>query len=110
MNVIKNIFAILLVSITFSGIAQTSKKYTEINFRVEGNCGMCEKRIENALDIKGVKLADWNVKTKNCRVVFKNTVITEEEIHKIIAKEGHTTEMVKATKEDYDNLHGCCKY
>jgi hypothetical protein len=32
------------------------------------------------------------------------------EIKKAVAKVGHDTEEVKATKEDYDNLHSCCKY
>ena len=71
---------------------------------------MCEKRIENALDIKGIKIGDWNVTTKNCHVVYKITQYTEEQIHQIIADLGHTTEKIKATKQSYDNLHGCCKY
>ncbi len=71
---------------------------------------MCETRIERALDQKGIKLADWNLETKQCRVVYKTELYTELEIHQLIADVGHSTSKVKATKEAYDNLHSCCKY
>jgi hypothetical protein len=29
---------------------------------------MCKERIENALDIKGVKVATWSVETKICNI------------------------------------------
>ena len=41
---------------------------------------MCKERIENALDIKGIKLADWNEETKICKITFKPEVITEDKI------------------------------
>jgi hypothetical protein len=31
-------------------------------------------------------------------------------VKKAIAKAGHDVGEVKATQEDYDNLHSCCKY
>lgn len=108
MKILKLLLAVVIVIITTTAFSQS--KYKEINFRVEGNCGMCETRIENALDLKGIKLADWDVKTKNCRVVYKTAKIKEEEIHQIIADKGHSTDKIKASKEAYDSLHGCCKY
>lgn len=102
------LFALLFIG--FQTVAQSTSKVKDITFHVEGNCGMCEKRIENALDIKGVKLADWDMKTKECRVVFRTDKISEEQIHQVIADAGHTTAKVKVKPEVYDNLHGCCKY
>ena len=32
------------------------------------------------------------------------------DVKKAVAKVGHDTDEVKATDEEYDNLHGCCKY
>ena len=108
MQYIKILLVAIVLTSGVQGISQS--KFKEINFRVEGKCDMCEKRIENALDIKGIKVADWDVTTKNCRVFYKTTLYSEEEIHQLIADLGHTTEKIKATKQSYDNLHGCCKY
>jgi copper chaperone CopZ len=108
MNFIKVIVLGLLMSHGLNAISQS--KYEEINFRVEGNCGMCESRIEKALDVKGIKLGDWTLASKNCRVIYKTSLYTEREIHQIIADLGHSTALIKTTDEAYDKLHGCCKW
>ena len=108
MKSLKIFLAVTAIFIASSSLAQS--KYKEINFSAKGTCGMCEKRIENALDLKGIKLADWDVKTHNCRVIYNTQKYNEMDIHKIVAKFGHTTDKVKATDEAYNNLHGCCKY
>ena len=92
-----------------SGISQ-SDKIKKIKFQVNGVCEMCKDRIETALDIKGIRLADWNIKTKFCRVKFNSEVISENKIHQLIAKLGHDTSKCKATDEDYNNLYYCCHY
>jgi periplasmic mercuric ion binding protein len=109
MKSIKYIFALVAIAIASFGYAQSSGTKT-ITFKVDGNCGMCKDRIENALSIKGVKSSTWNVKTKMIEVIYKPSKITEMQIHQAIAKVGHDTDKVKATKEDYKGLHGCCKY
>ena len=38
-------------------------KYNTTTLEVDGLCGMCEERIENAAYIKGVKKADWSQET-----------------------------------------------
>ena len=92
-----------------SGISQ-SDKIKKIKFQVNGVCEMCKNRIETALDVKGIRLADWNIKTKFCRVKFNSEVISENKIHQLIAKLGHDTSKCKATDEDYNNLYHCCHY
>ena len=92
-----------------SGISQ-SDKIKKIKFQVNGVCEMCNNRIETALDVKGIRLADWNIKTKFCRVKFNSEVISENKIHQLIAKLGHDTSKCKATDEDYNNLYYCCHY
>ena len=110
MKTLKYIFALAAIIVASFGYAQSSSSTKIITFKVDGNCGMCKDRIENALSIKGVKSANWNVKTKMIEVVYKPSKISELQIHQAIAKIGHDTEKVKATKEDYQGLHGCCKY
>jgi len=106
----KNLLLIIMLLISATVFGQKTSKYKEINFQVSGICGMCEDRIENALNIKGIRVAEWDQESGNCKVIYNTTKITEMEIHQAIAKAGHDTDKVKATKEDYDNLHGCCKY
>ena len=83
---------------------------TKISFEVAGVCGMCEERIENALDTKGITYADWSQETKICQVTFNASKITEKQIHQIIAKVGHDTQVCRAKDEDYNGLHQCCQY
>lgn len=102
--------AILLVVFATLTLAATAQKKAEIQFEVSGVCGMCEERIEKALDIPGIISAEWDREKKQATVAYKTKVITEIEIHQLIAAAGHDTEKVKATDEVYANLHGCCKY
>ena len=88
--------------------AQTGK--VTCKFKVEGVCGMCKTKIENAAFVKGVKFASWDKNTGIIEVVYKSDKTTEQKIHESIAKSGYTTEKVKATDEAYNALPKCCRY
>jgi copper chaperone CopZ len=94
----------LIASMAFSQKAQTS------SFKVFAVCGMCEERIEKALDTKGVKIADFDVETGICTVTYNPKKIIELDLHQLVAGVGHDTEKIKATDEAYQALHSCCKY
>lgn len=79
-------------------------------FKVSGNCEMCKERIEDALDVKGVKTADWNQKTKMITVVYDKSKITEDKIHELITKAGYETSKKAADQDAYKELPGCCQY
>jgi copper chaperone CopZ len=79
-------------------------------FKVYGNCGMCEKRIEKAAKIEGVTVADWDVDTKMLSVTFDAAKVKPGQIHKAVAAVGHDTDKVKADDAVYNDLHGCCQY
>ena len=80
-------------------------------FTVYGNCGMCERTIENSLkDIEGVDKADWDMETGEMTVVFNPEVISLDAIKQKIAEVGYDTDSHRATDEVYNNLHGCCQY
>lgn len=81
-----------------------------IKFIVNGNCEMCENRIETALNVNGVEHADWDVSTKICSVTYNSSKIKEDNIHRIIALAGHDTPRYKAEEIKYQELHACCKY
>jgi hypothetical protein len=98
----------ILLLITVAANAQS--KNVKATIKVYGNCTMCKKRIETALDTKGVKQAIWDPKTKELQVVYASGKISEMEIHQIVAAVGHDTDKVKATDEAYAELPFCCLY
>ncbi len=79
-------------------------------FKVWGNCGMCEDKIEASLKVNGVKEADWNSDTKIMEVSYDSTLITLDEIHKKISATGYDTQKYKSADSTYSNLHECCQY
>ena len=80
-------------------------------FKVAGNCGMCETRIENAaLSVDGVTSAEWDKKSEMIKVEYDSNKTESSNIQMAIAKAGHDTELHKADNKTYDKLPGCCKY
>jgi len=80
-------------------------------FKVAGNCGMCETRIENAaLSVDGVTSAEWDKKSEMIKVEYDSNKTESSNIQMAIVKAGHDTELHKADDKTYDKLPGCCKY
>ena len=87
-----------------------AQKTIETSFTVSGICGMCEDRIEDALDVKGVKMASYDLDTHTLTVAYNSEKISEDQIHVLLNAAGHDTEKSLATDEEYDTVHSCCKY
>ncbi|MDA3821843.1 MAG: heavy-metal-associated domain-containing protein [Bacteroidales bacterium] len=99
---------VLMVLSTFTVFANAGN--TE-KFKVAGNCGMCETRIEKAAkSVDGVSSADWDKETKMIKVTFDSKKTDIHKIHIAIAKAGHDTKMHSASDEVYNSLPACCKY
>jgi len=93
------------VASLFAGSVKTEE------FKVGGNCGMCEARIEKAaLSVEGVTSAEWNKETKVIKVGFDQSATEIQKVHKAIASSGHDTELVSAKDATYEVLPGCCHY
>lgn len=108
----KIILAIVVCFFAFSAQAQSKKnKNAKYDIEVNGNCEMCKKRIENAaFSVKGVKSAEYHTDDKTLHLILNETKCSLTDVKKAIAKAGHDTDEIKATDEDYNNLHGCCQY
>jgi periplasmic mercuric ion binding protein len=104
----KIILTLLISFLSVSVFAQS--KIVTATIKVYGNCSMCKKRIETALDNAGIKTAEWDTKTKNLKVVYNSKKISEKQIHELVAKAGHDTDKVKAKEETYASLPFCCLY
>jgi copper chaperone CopZ len=86
-NVI-TLFVLLLTTIT----TYSQNKNAKASFEVDGVCMMCKARIEKAcITTKGVKTADWDVKTHELKVVFDERKINVNDIKAKVAEVGHDT-------------------
>jgi mercuric ion binding protein len=84
---------------------------TDISFGVRGNCAMCKKTIENAVNgVEGVSNVNWDVEEKKIAVSFDDLKTNEMAIHKAIAASGYDTEKVEGSLDAYDGLPSCCQY
>ncbi|PWA08376.1 heavy-metal-associated domain-containing protein [Flavobacterium laiguense] len=109
----KNMVAVLLMAIVgFSAQGQEKKnKNAKYTTEINGNCEQCQKRIQKAaFSVSGVKSASWSIETHQLSLIINEEKTSLSDVNKAIAKAGHDTKEVKATKEDYDNLHFCCQY
>lgn len=112
----KYFFLPLLLTLMLGGTACQAQKASkekallQTEFKVEGVCGMCADRIENALSVRGVKTAQWDQDTKMATVIYNPAKISVKKMESLVAEIGHDTEGTKATDDAYSNLHTCCKY
>jgi len=105
----KKIIILIIACVTTFTYAQD--KNTKASIEVDGVCQLCKKRIEKAaIRTKGVKSAFWNVNTHELKLIYDGRKTNIETISTNIAKVGHDTKEVKATKEAYNSVNPCCKY
>lgn len=103
------VFSLLSLMFLVSGVLFAQLKTQE--FKVKGNCGMCEARIEKAAkSVDGVSMADWNKESKVIKVSFDESKSSVQKVQKAIADAGHDTPGHKAKNEVYNALPACCKY
>lgn len=105
----KNVLVLFVLICATTMSAQN--KNAKASFEVDGVCKMCKERIEKAcIKTKGVKMANWNVKTHELKLVFDERKTDLETIKKNVAAVGHDTKEFKATDEVYNKIDACCKY
>ena len=90
---------------------EASENTKTASFKVYGECGMCEDRIEKAAtSVEGVCSSEWDKETKMIKLTYHPEKVKVEKIHKAIALVGHDTEKGTASNEVYASLPACCKY
>lgn len=109
----KKLILILLITLTGLSVQAQEKKDKNAKHEIEvkGNCDQCKKRIEKAAyGVKGVKSAVWEQDGQDLHLIIDETKCSLDNVRAAIAKAGHDTDTVKATNDDYNNLHSCCHY
>lgn len=102
-------FLIILGLMGFSGVA-LGQGSLKTEFTAKGCCPMCEDRIIGALDVSGVRAAEWDQFEQKAIVVYKPKKISEERIQQLVAEAGHDTDRFTASDEAYGDLDACCLY
>lgn len=78
---------------------------------VNGLCGMCKTRIEEAaLGTRGVKEASWDNDKRILSVIYLPERFNPDRLHYRIASAGHDTRELLAPDPVYAALPQCCKY
>ena len=80
-------FCIASTSLT-SCEAQVKNAKTE-TVKIYGNCGMCEKTIETAGNVKKVVKVDWDKDSKLAILTYDSTKTNQDEILKARIQAGH---------------------
>jgi len=106
----KNILLLLLSLFSFGMASAQNNVDSTSTFRVYGECVQCQHRIENALKIKGVQSANWDITTKILNVVYDPSAIHLQQIKSKILSVGHDLEDQKADDKIYNALPECCHY
>lgn len=110
MKSLKYILSVACILVLSANTTFAQKQEVTTEFKVEGVCGECKSRIENAAYIKGVKFCEWNKETEMLKVVYNPGKVTIDAIHASIANAGHDTDKVTADSLAYNKLPKCCAY
>ena len=105
----KNFMLFLGAALLFTS-SSFGQKTVETSFWVAGVCNSCKHRIETALDMKGVKYANYELSTHTLTVAFKSKKVTEDQIHVALHAIGHDTSKGKCSDQEYSKISNCCKY
>ncbi len=100
----------ITVLLSFTSCNAQIKNATTETVKIYGNCGMCEKTIEKAGNLKDIAKIDWNVDTKMATITYDTKKTNQDEILRRIALSGYDSDKFLAPDDVYNNLHGCCQY
>ena len=110
MKSISKILVAITILLSFTSCnAQIKNAKTEI-VKIYGNCGMCEKTIEKAGNLKKIAKVDWNVDTKMATLTYDSKKTNQDVILKRIALSGYDSDKFLAPDNAYSKLPGCCQY
>ena len=109
---LKYIICILCFLISNASFTQIVEKrnLSDTTLKVFGACEMCKSRIEDALQLKGINKAIWDVDSKILSLQFDPQKISLDKIENTIISVGHDLVNKKAKDFIYQDLPECCHY
>jgi copper chaperone CopZ len=111
MKTFRNAAVCMALVLFFLPIEAKQAESDSVSVWVDGLCGMCKTRIEEAaLSVRGVQEASWDMDTKILDLTVDPEKFKSQKLHYKIASVGHDTEELLAPDPVYAALHECCKY
>ena len=110
MKSISKILVAITILLSFTECNAQIKNAKTETVKIYGNCGMCEKVIEKAGNLKKEVKVDWNVDTKMATITYDAKKTNQDAILKRIALAGYDSDKFLAPDNAYNNLPGCCHY
>ena len=108
-SISKMLIAITMLLSMTACEAQIKDAKTE-TVKIYGNCGMCEKTIENSGSLKKIAKVDWNKDTKIATLTYDAKKTNQDAVLKRIALAGYDSEKFLAPDDVYSKLPECCQY
>lgn len=103
--------ALLVLTVLISSFTFAQNKNAKASLEVDGVCLMCKSRIEKAcFATKGVKSANWDVKTHELKLIFDERKTNLKTIQNSVVAVGHDTKDLKANDAVYNAINPCCLY
>lgn len=102
-------FSLGLIALFTACQAQVNNARTE-TVAISGNCGMCEKTIEQAAFVKREASAEWDKDTQRATLIYDSTRTDVDAILQRIAHAGYDNERYLAPDKAYAALPACCRY
>ncbi len=109
---IKHILLLVLPILVLSSLQSCTsvQANAETDFWVRGNCDMCKKTIETALEnVEGVASANYDLDQHTAKVSFDSSKTNHEALAKAVAASGYDTKEALADDQAYQDLPKCCK-
>jgi copper chaperone CopZ len=110
MKSILKAFVALTLLLSFTACNTQIKNAKTETVKIYGNCGMCEKTIEKAGNIKDVATVDWDKDSKMATLTYDAEKTNQAEILKRIALSGYDSDSFLAPDDVYATLPNCCQY
>jgi copper chaperone CopZ len=104
-------FILILIATTIIACSSSVIPNAKIEtIKVYGNCNMCKKTIEKAINLELVATGKWDTDTKMATITFDSTKTNLDEIKDRIALSGYDMEKYFAPDDIYASLPECCQY
>lgn len=101
---------ILMISFSLSSCSAPIHNSKTETFKVWGNCGMCQKTIEEAAYKKSEAKAEWDKESKIVTITYDSTKTNSDAVLKRIAYSGYDNVKYLAPDDAYSKLPECCQY
>jgi hypothetical protein len=108
-SISKMLIAITILLSMTACEAQIKDAKTE-TVKIYGNCGMCEKTIENSGTLKKIAKVDWDKDTKMAILTYDAKKTNKDAILKRVALAGYDSDEFLAPDDVYSKLPECCQY